>query len=91
MPDCPKIERGFYHLRSDGWCRKDQMPFPEDRLETWAYEMEQPTDDAKERISMTRTWKRPGISSERLKGLHACFGEALLPTVSRNVTLECEV
>ena len=91
MRDYPKIERGFYHLRSDGWCRKDQMPFPEDRLETWAYEMEQPAEDAKERISLTRTWKKPGMSPEGLGAFHACFGEALFPTVSRNVTLECEV
>ena len=87
----PKIERGFYHLLSDGWHRKDQGPFPEDRLETWAYEMEQPAEDAKERISLIRTWKRPGLSAEGLGAFHARFGEALLPTVSRNVTLECEV
>ena len=87
----PKIERGFYHLMSDGWHRKDQMPFPEDRLETWAFEMEQPAEDAKERIYLTRTWTRPGMSPEGLNAFHHCFGEALRPTVSRNVTLECEV
>jgi hypothetical protein len=53
--------------------------------------MEQPAEDAKERISLTRTWKKPGMSAEGLGAFHACFGEALLPTVSRNVTLECEV
>ncbi len=91
MTDYPKIEHGFYHLRSDGWCRKDHMPFPEDRLETWAYEMEQPAEDAKEHINLTRTWTKPGMSAEGLGAFHVCFGEALLPTVSRNVTLECEV
>jgi hypothetical protein len=87
----PKIERGFFHLSSDGWHRKDQMPFPDDRLETWAFEMEQPAEDAKERINLTRTWKRPGMSREGLEAFHACFGEPMLPTESRNVTLKCEV
>jgi len=87
----PKTERGFFHLSSDGWHRKDQMPFPDDRLETWAFEMEQPAEDAKERINLTRTWKRPGMSREGLEAFHACFGEPMLPTESRNVTLKCEV
>jgi len=91
MMDYPKTEHGFYHLLADGWRRKDQMPFPEDRLETWAYEMEQLAEDAKQRINLTRTWKRPGMSCDGLGAFHACFGEALNPTVSRNVTLECEV
>jgi len=91
MTNYPKTERGFYHLLSDGWHRKDQLPFPDDRLETWAYEFEQPTEDAKERINLTRTWKRPGMSSEGLGVFHLCFGEAIIPTASRNVTLECEV
>lgn len=87
----PKIERGFYHLLSDGWHRKDRTPFPDDRLETWAFEKEQPAEDAKERINLTRTWKKPGMTCEGLEAYHACFGEPLLPTVSRNVTLKCEV
>ena len=91
MADYPKTERGFYHLLLDGWHRKDERPFPEDRLETWAYELEQPAEDAKERICLTRTWKKPGMSCENLNAFHARFGEALLPTAERNVTLECEV
>jgi hypothetical protein len=91
MVSYPKTECGFYHLTADGWCRKDTQPFPEDRLETWAYEMEQPAEDAKERISLTRTWKNPDLSSESLGAFHAWFGEPLLPTVARNVILECEV
>ncbi|HWU54119.1 MAG TPA: hypothetical protein VN175_01375 [Rhizomicrobium sp.] len=91
MADYPRIEHGFYHLLSDGWCRKDHQPFPEERLETWSYEMEQPAEDAKEHINLTRTWKRPGISAEGLQAFHVYFGEALLPSVCRNVTLECDV
>jgi hypothetical protein len=51
MTSHPGTERGFFHLLSDGWHRGDKMPFPEDRLETWACEMEQPAEDAKERIN----------------------------------------
>jgi hypothetical protein len=91
MEKYPKIERGFYHLMADGWCRKDDQPFPKGRLETWAYEMVQPAEDAKERICLTRTWKRRDKSPEELSAFHARFGEPLIPTVSRNVTLGCEV
>jgi hypothetical protein len=87
----PKIERGYFHLLSDGWLRQDQTPFPEGRVETWAYETEQPAEDAKERICLSRTWKKPGIAAEQLDALHARFGEPILPTTSRNVTLECEI
>ena len=91
MTDYPRIERGFYHLLADGWHRKDRQPFPADRLETWAYEMEQLAEDAKERICLTRTWTKPGVSAEGLNELHARFGEALGPAVGRNVTLECDI
>jgi hypothetical protein len=40
MDNFPKIEHGFFHLTPEGWIRKDYHPFPGDRLETWAYEME---------------------------------------------------
>jgi hypothetical protein len=91
MSGYPKIDRGFYHLLADGWLRKDTQPFPADRLETWAYEMEVPAEDAKERVCLTRTWRKPGMSSDGLGAFHACFGEAMYPSPSRNVTLECEV
>ena len=91
MADYPRIERGFYHLLPDGWHRKDRQPFPAGRLETWAYEMAQLAEDATERICLTRTWQKPDLPSEHVNALHARFGEALSPTVCRNVTLECEI
>jgi hypothetical protein len=91
MPSYPEKELGFFHLRADGWTRKDTQPFPEDRLETWAYEREIPAEDAKERVCLTRIWTRPGMSTNGLNAFHAFFGEALYPTPGRNVTLECEV
>ena len=53
--------------------------------------MEQLAEDAKERICLTRTWTKPGVSAEGLNELHARFGEALGPAVGRNVTLECDI
>lgn len=89
--DYPKTEHGFYHLLPDGWRRRDFEPFPQLRLETWAYEMEQPTEDAKERVRLVRTWKRPGTPNDKLNAMHIWFGEPVQPTVCRNVTLGCEV
>jgi hypothetical protein len=54
MSELSKIERGFYHLTPNGWARRDHQPFPKDRVETWAYEMECPAEDAKERVRLTR-------------------------------------
>ncbi len=87
----PKIERGFYHLTAHGWQRQDVQPFPDDRLETWAYELARPTDDAKERVCLTRTWIRPGMSSDGMQAFHTLFGQPFLPSVDRNITLECQV
>jgi hypothetical protein len=91
MSDFPKVERGFYHLTPDGWLRRDRQPFPKDRVETWAYEMECLAEDAKERVCLTRTWVQPKVQSEAREDLHARFGELIAPTTERNVTLECEV
>lgn len=91
MTDDPRFERGFYHLLPDGWRRRDNEPFPPLRLETWAYEREQPAEDAKERVTLVRTWKKPGMPSDKLDAMHSWFGEPVHPTVCRNVTLECEV
>lgn len=87
----PKMERGFFHLTPHGWRRKDHQPFPDDRLETWAYESVCPAVDTKERVNLTRTWLRPGLSEDGRRSFYTCFGDALLPSTQRNVTLECEV
>jgi len=87
----PKNERGFYHLTAHGWQRKDTQPFPGDRLETWAYALECPAEDAKERVCFTRTWIRPGMSEDGMKAFHTIFGQPCLPSVDRNVTMECQV
>jgi len=91
MDSFPKIERGFFHLTPDGWTRKDYQPFPNDRLETWAYEMECLAEDAKERACLTRTWVQPELMPQLRENLRVRFGEPMAPTPERNITLECLV
>lgn len=87
----PKKERGLFHLTPQGWRRGDNQPFPADRIETWTYEMECPAEDAKEQVCLTRTWICSTATSQVSAALHARFGEPVLPTPERNVTLECQV
>jgi len=91
IKDHSKKDRGFFHLTPHGWQRKDHQPFPDDRLETWAYESVCPATDTKERVNLTRTWVRSGLSEDGRKAFYTFFGDALLPSLERNVTLECEV
>ena len=91
MNGFPKIECGFFHLTPDGWVRRDREPFPKNRVETWAYEMECLAEDAKERVCLTRTWVQPEFPSQARENLHFRFGEPMAATPERNVTLECEV
>jgi hypothetical protein len=88
MDNFPKTEHGFFHLTPEGWIRKDYQPFPGDRLETWAYEMECLAEDAKERACMTRTWIQPELAPQTRESLRIRFGEPMAPTLERNVTLE---
>ena len=83
----PRSESGYFHLTPTGWVRRDLAPFPPDRCETWLYEMEWPHEDAKEQVTLTKVWASPMASDD----LRARFGEAVAPSPSRNVTLECRV
>lgn len=84
----PRNENGYFHLTPGGWVRQDQAPFPQDRCETWLYEMEWPCEDAKEQVTLTKIWARPGDTAD---GLRARFGDPVTPTPARNVKLECQV
>ena len=55
----PRSDGGYFHLTPKGWVRKDVAPFPQDRCETWAYEMEWPAEDAKEQVTLTKVWVAP--------------------------------
>jgi hypothetical protein len=48
----PKNDFGYFHLTTKGWIRKDSEPFPDDRVETWSYDMEWPTGADKEQVRL---------------------------------------
>ena len=85
----PKFDRGYFHLTPRGWERVDSAPFPPDRSETWFYEMNCEAPDAKEQVTLARTWTNPDCDPAMLNHLHALFGEPVPPTSRRNVTLKC--
>src|SRR5689334_10559396 len=81
----PKSDRGYFHLTPRGWERKDYIPFPQDRRETWFYEMNCEAVDAKEQVTLGRIWTHPECDPKILEHLHALFGEPVPPTSRRNV------
>lgn len=87
----PIVERGFFHLTPEGWIRQDRQPFPEGRMETWAYELECLADDAKEQVCLTRTWTCPAISEQGRAAFKVLHGQPIQPQPMRNVTFQCEV
>jgi hypothetical protein len=89
MHDPGNCDLGLYHLTSTGWVRKDSEPFPPNRYETWLYEEERPASDAKDRIHLTRVWRKPGAATVELEKLHTRFGEAILPDADRHLILDC--
>lgn len=91
MDQFPKTEHGYFHLTAHGWIRRDHEPFPNDRIETWAYQMTCPNTDAKEQVFLIRTWIKPGTTAKRRAEYHAQFGEPLMASPERNVILECHV
>lgn len=92
MARYPQVHLGYFHLTETGWIRQREIaPLPNGCQETWRYESEQLSEEAKERVCLTRVWSRPDASPQTLEALHARFGEPLEPTPARNVTLECDV
>jgi len=91
LTEFPKYERGYFHLTPRGWERRDQAPFPDDRCETWYYEMNREAPDAKEQVTLARTWLRPNCDTALKSELHALFGQPVEPSANRNVTLKCYV
>ena len=87
----PRLERGYFHLTENGWLRCDFEPFPSSRVETWQYGLQCQSDDAKENVRLIRVWSKPGFDASRMSRLHSRFGDPVLPSLQRNVTLECHV
>lgn len=91
MTQFPTEERGFFHLTQNGWIRKDENPFPEDRVETWSYQVIFLSDDAKEHIWLTRVWKSSHLDSGDRKALRGHFGMPVDLQTGRHITLQCDV
>lgn len=91
MSDYPIAECGMFHLTPAGWTRKDRAPFPDDRLESWYFEREQPAEDAKERVCFMRRWVHHDASQTTRDALHARFGMPYKPDPTRNLILECDI
>lgn len=87
----PRFETGYFHLTGTGWIRKDYLPYPPDRVETWKYEMEREANDAKEQVCLTRVWSDPHATASDVAYLHRQYDHPLAPERGRNVKLECEV
>jgi hypothetical protein len=84
-------DKGYFHLTPRGWVRRDNLPYPDERVETWLYELECPAEDAKDRVYLTRIWFNPGVTPGTRDAIRAKFGEPMMATRERNVTLECLV
>lgn len=91
MTDYPTEDRGFYHLTNNGWVRRDAAPFPSNRVETWSYQAIHLSDDAKDRIWLTRVWKDNHLARDERKALRGQFGIPVEIQMDRNITIQCEV
>ncbi|HTQ13595.1 MAG TPA: hypothetical protein VMH86_06945 [Rhizomicrobium sp.] len=79
-------DSGLMHLTPNGWMRKDKPPWPAGRVESWAFEAERPSTDAKQHVRLTRTWTAPGAPA-----LHARFGEEpIAPREDRHISIDCK-
>ena len=90
-PQVSYSENGYFHLTPTGWIRKDSEPPPLDRQETWKYELERPSSNAKDEVTLTRIWISKDVTNVLSNALHSQHGEAVEPTIERNVTLDCHV
>ncbi|MES2294291.1 MAG: hypothetical protein V4527_13395 [Pseudomonadota bacterium] len=87
----PRLDQGFFHLTDNGWVRQDSHPYPPGRVETWKYEMECDSKDAKEQVCLTKVWSNPNAPMEHVASMHRQFGVPVRPAIDRNVKLECQV
>jgi hypothetical protein len=90
-PQISENENGYFHLTPDGWTRKDSGPPPANRLETWKYQLERPSPDAKDEVTLTRVWISKDVTEAQSIKLHTRHGEAVDATRERNVILDCHV
>lgn len=92
MGGYPQSRHGYFHLTGQGWVSQEQIaPLPAGCMETWRFDSEQPSENAKERVCLRRVWYRADVSPGMLEALHSRFGEPIAPTPGRNIILECDI
>lgn len=67
-------DSGYMHLTRNGWRRKDEEPWPEDRVETYSYEMHQSSGWSKEKITLTLIWSDPTLTDAERDALYLKAG-----------------
>jgi hypothetical protein len=83
-------DKGYFHLTPRGWVRQDQLPHPEDRVETWLYQPE-PEESAEIQLCLTRVWIDPGMTVRERDALRAKFARPQRIMAERNLMRECLV
>jgi hypothetical protein len=80
-------DEGYFHLTSNGWVRKDEEPFPPDRIETWEYSSSQASGWSREYQSVHCVWANADVSRSDRDALRKKFGNAAHLTASRDNTI----
>ncbi|MEX2381224.1 MAG: hypothetical protein WD490_02480 [Opitutales bacterium] len=67
-----------YHLTPSGWIRgtyaiigksDNEVPPPDDRIETWKRQMTQRSGWSKEVVNWSRTWRKPDVPEAEVAAL----------------------
>lgn len=82
-------DMGYFHLTPEGWKRKDCEPFPANRVETWQYDSETPSNAAKEQVHLIRLWSSPNMPTSQRARLRAKFGVPIEIVHDRHITIDC--
>ena len=72
-------DKRYFHLTPKGWVRKDELPFPQDRVETWVHESERLHEDAEEEIRLSRLWSDAATAPAARDALRARFAQMTAP------------
>jgi hypothetical protein len=77
-------DRRYFHLTPNGWIRRDKLPFPQDRVETWVYETQPVGEDADVAVRLLRLWSDAAMTAATRDALRARFGRVAAPKPDRN-------
>jgi hypothetical protein len=71
-------DRRYFHLTPRGWIRQDHLPYPQDRVETWVYEIKRPAEDAEEEATLVQLWSNPAMKASACDALRAWFAQTVM-------------